>query len=90
MTPDTITKVTATLARDVRTRGEARTAGAGLGRTLAAQVKARAIATEQINLAATTQIELSLLELAASADELMAEIADSALQELHHKPGRWS
>lgn len=88
MTPDTIMKATKALASDTTSWSEARSAGEAFGRALAAQIRARAIATEQMNQAATTEIEMSLLQLAASGDELVAEIADSALRELHLEPGR--
>lgn len=88
MTPDTIKKTAWALASDTSSWSEARSAGEAFGRALAAQIKARAIATDQMNQAATTEIEMSLLQLAASGDELVAEIADSALRELHLEPGK--
>lgn len=86
MTPDTIKKTAWALASDTTSWSEARSAGEAFGRTLSAQIRARAIATDQMNQAATTQIEISLLQLAASGDELVSEIADSALRELHIQP----
>lgn len=80
MTPDTITKATEALARDVLTRSAARDAGAELGRTIAAQIKAREIATEQLNSGAVIAIELTLLRLAACSNDAVADVADSALQ----------
>ncbi len=86
MTPDTIRQATLALAKDAGTWSDARSTGAALGRTLASQIKARANATEQLNNAATAEIELSLLQLAASADGLLAEVAHSALREMRQKP----
>ena len=83
MTPDTIEEETKALAKYASSWSDARLNGAAFGRALAAQMKARVITTEQINQAAATEIELSLLQLAASADELLAEVANSALRELH-------
>jgi hypothetical protein len=86
MTPDTIRQATRSLAQDAGNWRQARSSGAAFGRALASQIKARAIATEQLNQAAAIEIELCLLQLAASADELEAEIAGSALRELHKNP----
>lgn len=83
MSPETIQKATRTLAQTAASWSDARLNGAALGRALAAQVKVRAVTTELINQAAATQIELALLQLAASADELLGEVTDSALRELH-------
>ena len=82
MTPDTIRRAAEALAGEACSWRDARTIGAALGRALAAQIKARAIATEQLNQAATMAIEMSLLKLAAGGDELLAELADSALREI--------
>ena len=84
MTPDMIKRATEALAGEALNTSDARSAGAAFGRALAAQIRAREIATEQMNSAAATTIELSLLQLAASSDERLADVADSALQALHH------
>lgn len=85
MTPATVKQATQTLARAVENRHAARSEGAALGRTLAAEIRAREVATEQLNAAAAMDLELALLQLAASGDELVAEVADSALHALREQ-----
>jgi hypothetical protein len=85
MTPDTIEKAAEALAKDASNWSEARLNGAAFGRALIAQRKSRVSATEQMNHANATEIEISLLQLAASNSQLLAEVADSALQELRQK-----
>jgi hypothetical protein len=85
MTPDTIEKATEALAKDASNWSEARLNGVASGRALIGQRKSRVSATEQMNHASATEIEMSLLQLAAINDRLLAEVAGSALQELRHK-----
>lgn len=82
MTPDRIKIATITLAKGASNLQDARLEGAALGRALAAEIRARDFASRRMNGAAALDMELALLKLAAGQDELVAEIADSALHEL--------
>jgi hypothetical protein len=87
LAPETIKKGAESLARAVATRSDARSDGAALGRALAAEIRAREAAAEQANNAVVVNMELALLQLAASSNELLAEVADSALQVLQDQRG---
>jgi hypothetical protein len=83
--PDSIRKAAATLAGEVGSFHDARNEGAALGRALAAEMQAREIAAQLFIGSVALDMEMALLRLAASDDELVAEVADSALRVLRER-----